>query len=86
MVKAPRPFSITITQTEANEILTPHGAGGQQQFHDLLRNQLANGNLTILLDDADLGKLVRYMTQYGSGGFQGRLKKAFTRALRDIIK
>ena len=85
MTKAPRPFSITLTKEEAAFILEPSGEGGQQQLHETLRDQLANGNLTILLDDTDLGKLVRYMTQYGSGGFQGRLQKAFRRPLREII-
>lgn len=62
MTKAPRPFSINITKEEAEFILEPMGEGGQQQLHETLRTQLADGKLTIILDDFDLGKLVRYMT------------------------
>jgi len=85
MARPPREFEIALRQDEANHLLEPSGSGGQQQFHEMLREQLEDGNLTIHLNDADLGKLVRYMTQYGSGGFQGRLRSAFRRPLLELI-
>jgi hypothetical protein len=75
----------TLTADEAAMILTPVGEGGQQGFQQELINQLQGGNLVISLDDDQLGKLIRYMTQYGPGGFQGRLQKAFRRPLLDLI-
>jgi hypothetical protein len=85
MAREPRPFTITLTPQEASELLAPSGEGGHQQLHDRIRSQLANGNLTVELTDAELGRLVRYMTQYGSGGFQGRLRRAFYRPLSDML-
>ncbi len=85
MGRAARPFTFTLLPTEASEVLEPTGEGGHQKLHDQLCAQLSNGNLTIELDDAQLGKVFRYMTQYGSGGFQGRLSKAFRRPLLELL-
>lgn len=85
MPRSPRPFSLTLTATEAAILQAPAGEGGHQDLHAEILQQLANGNLTVSLNDEQLGKLVRYMTQYGSGGFQGRLRKAFRRALLDMF-
>jgi hypothetical protein len=85
MPKAPRPIVLTLTQTEAAELLTPMGDGGQQAFHQGIIGQLQGGNLGIAFDDEQLGKLIRYMTQYGPGGFQGRLRKAFRRSLLELL-
>ncbi len=85
MAKEPKPFTITVTEQEAAEMLAPAGEGGHQHFHEVIRSQLQNGNRTIQLNDTQLGKLIRYMTQYGSGGFQGRLRRAFRRPLIEIL-
>ncbi len=85
MPKVASPVAITLTTEEAAQILTPAGSGGQQTFQQTLIKQLQGGNLTITLDDDQLGKLIRYMTQYGRGGFQGRLRKAFQRPLSDLL-
>ena len=85
MPKTARPITVTLTANEAAELLAPVGAGGQQGFQQEVINQLQNGNLTISLDDDQLGKLIRYMTQYGPGGFQGRLRKAFRRPLLRLL-
>ncbi len=85
MPKAASPITITLTADEAAQILTPVGSGGQQAFQQELIKQLQNGNLTVSLNDDQLGKLIRYMTQYGPGGFQGRLRKAFRRPLSDLL-
>jgi hypothetical protein len=78
------PIAFTLTSSEAAEILKPSGQGGHQSLHKRLLAQLANGNLSLSFDDAQLGELVRYMS-YGSGGFQGRLRKAFKRSLLETI-
>ncbi len=85
MGKAPSPIILTLTADEAAELLAPAGAGGQQTFQQLIISQLQGGNLAVSFDDDQLGKLIRYMTQYGPGGFQSRLRKAFRRPLRDLI-
>ena len=85
MTREAKPIKLTLTGTEAVQLLEPAGEGGQQQLADFLRDQLKGGNLDISLDDTELGKLIRYMTQYGSGGFQGRLQRAFRRPLRSLI-
>jgi hypothetical protein len=79
--KRPKPFVFVLTQDEADVIAQPAGEGGHQGLHRRLQEQLEHG-LTISLDDAQLGELIRYMTQYKSGGFQGRLRTAFERSLR----
>jgi hypothetical protein len=83
--RQPKPFVLSLTPDEALMITGARGQGGQQTLHRRLVGQLANGNLTIELDDRRFGELVRYMTRYGSGGFQGRLKNAFQRSLGDLL-
>lgn len=78
------PVSVTLTQDEADELIKPVGSGGQQSLHQMLISQLKNGNLTITLNDDQLGRLIRYMG-YGSGGFQSRLKKTFRRTITDRL-
>jgi len=85
MGKEPRPFTVTLTAAEAAEITGAAGEGGHQEMHRRLTNQLQNGNLTVEFNDEQLGALIRYMTQYGSGGFQGRLKRAFVRSIQEIL-
>jgi len=85
MTREPKHVTLTLTIDQASHLLAPHGEGGHQGLHDMLRAQLANGNLTVDLDDENLGKLIRYMTQYGSGGFQGRLHKALADPLVRLL-
>jgi len=80
-----RPIVLTLTSDEAAELLAPVGAGGQQTFHQGIIGQLQNGNLVLAFNDDQLGKLIRYMTQYGPGGFQSRLRKAFRRSLLELL-
>ena len=83
--RAPRPFTVTLAIEEAAHLMGPAGRGGQQVLHRKLNKQLEDGNLKIKLTDPELGMIIRYMTQYGSGGFQGRLRKAFWRSFREIF-
>jgi hypothetical protein len=85
MGKAARPIPLTLTADEAAQLLAPAGDGGQQIFQQQMIDQLQGGNLVVAFDDDQLGKLIRYMTQYGPGGFQGRLRKAFRRPLLELI-
>lgn len=84
MPNTPKPFVFQLTQAEADAIREANGSGGHQSLHRRLTEQLAHGN-AISLDDAGLGEVIRYMTQYSGGGFQGRLRKAFIRSLREQL-
>lgn len=74
----------TLTPAEAAEIQKPvNGSGGYQTLLRQLQVSLKkNGSIT--LDDDALGRVVR-MCAYGSGGFQGRLRAAFKRSVRDLV-
>lgn len=75
-------FVFHLTDAEAAEMRGPvAGSGGQQSFHRSILADLERSH-TIPFDDKRLGKLIRYMTMYGhSGGFQGRLRRAFIRSI-----
>lgn len=85
MARAPREFKFTLTAAEAAELEAPSGQGGHQNLHKRLLNELADGNRTVTFDDEELGELIRYATQYGSGGFQGRLRRAFQRSIIELF-
>jgi len=80
MSRKPKPFNFTLLPTEVAELQAPSGKGGHQGLHSRLRVELAVGP-TVTFDDAEMGELIRYMSQYGDGGFQGRLRRAFIRSL-----
>lgn len=84
MAREPKPFQFTLTPDEAAELTGAVGEGGHQELHRRLSSELAHG-LTVTFDDCELGELIRYMTRYGSGGFQSRLKRAFGRSLRELV-
>lgn len=85
MGKEAGPFVLTLTDSKAKELEEPVGGGGHQSLHARLVKQLAGGNRDVSLNDRELGELIRYMTRYGSGGFQGRLRRAFIRPLRKLL-
>lgn len=73
-----------LTPDEIAELKKPiNGAGGYQTLLRKLAPSI-NKNGSILVDDETLGKIVR-MCAYGSGGFQGRLRAAFRRSVRDLL-
>jgi hypothetical protein len=51
--------------------VTVIGEGGFQSFLRKLRSQTVAGKLTVFPDD--LRRLIRYVNDYGQGGFQTRL-------------
>ena len=66
------------------EMEAPAGQGGHQALHSRILEELKGGPI-VTFDDEEMGELIRYMTQYGSGGFQARLRRAFIRSLCDQI-
>lgn len=77
---------IVLTELERSYILgtSVEGSGGLQSFQRWLQVELAN-SLTLELDDANYGRLIRYATRYGTGGFQNRLRNAFGRHFRKLL-
>ena len=82
--RAPKPFVFTLENSEVEWIKGAAGSGGHQTLHRRLVKELQSGN-QVTFTDEQLGELVRYMTRYGSGGFQGRLRKAFGRSVRELL-
>ena len=83
--RAAKPFIFHLEPEEALLITEARGTGGQQKLHRRLVAELTKGDLTITLNDSQFGELIRYMTRYGSGGFQNRLRDAFRRVLGDLL-
>jgi hypothetical protein len=75
---------LKLTTNEIAELSKPvNGRGGYQTLLRKLAPLISkNGSITV--DDETLGKIVR-MCAYGSGGFQGRLRAAFRRSVRDLL-
>lgn len=85
MAKTAKRFVFTLTGDEAAIIKEAAGEGGHQELQRRLTEQLSDGKLEVDFDDTQMGELIRYMTQYGSGGFQGRLYKAFIRSVQEQL-
>jgi hypothetical protein len=81
----PGPFVFHLEKGEVMELNEPAGEVGFQDLQELLLSQLATTGNVISLTDEELGRLIRYMTRYKSGGFQGHLRNAFTRSLKDLL-
>ena len=62
-----------------------NGIGGHQRFLRRLQQKVDRPSGSIALTDAEIGKVVRYVSGYGGGGFQNRFREAFRRSLRDAI-
>ena len=78
--RAPKPFEFTLTPQEIALLQAPADEGGHQAYHKRLIEQLTEGP-KVRLSDEELGELIRHMSRYGSGGFQGRLQEAFLRSV-----
>ncbi len=79
-----KPFKFDLTKEEADQITGAVGTGGHQSLHRRLCAQLEKG-LALSFTDEQMGELIRYMTRYGSGGFQSRLRRAFARSFLDLL-
>lgn len=76
---------ITLTQDELDALQRPvSGQGGFQSLLRRLQNQIA-GN-TLVLNDTDGERLVRYGEKYGQEGFQGRLKRVVQQVQEQLGK
>lgn len=84
--RSAKPLVFRLKPEEALLITEAKGVGGQQALHRRLVAELARGNLAISFNDRQLGELIRYMTRYGSGGFQSRLQQAFRRELGNLLQ
>ncbi len=83
--RSAKPFVFTLLPNEVEELTSATDAGGHQSLHRRLLAELRNGNNEVTFTDEQLGELIRYMTRYGSGGFQSRLRRAFARSLGDLL-
>lgn len=79
-----KPFEFQLSEAEAAEITGAVGTGGHQSLHRRLCAQLEKGR-TLTLTDEQMGELIRYLTRYGSGGFQDKLRRAFARSFADLF-
>lgn len=59
-----------------------HGRGGFQSLLASLRTKLRGNDLE--LDLADVERIARYVSDYGDGGFQGRLEGVLG-AIRSLV-
>lgn len=86
MSRDAKPFIFELLQPEIDQLVeTPvSGGGGLQNLQVRLRDELAKGS-SVTFTDAQLGQLIRYMTRYGSGGFEVRLHRAFARSIYDLL-
>lgn len=85
MAREPKKFHFELNEEEADEIRNAKGSGGHQSLHRKLVDALEDGNLSVELNDCELGEIIRYIALYKSGGFQGRLGRAFKRELRNLL-
>jgi hypothetical protein len=78
------PFVFVLTKEEIDAIGEPVGEGGQQDFRQMLLDQLADEQQTVTLGDEDFARLVRLITR-GQGGHQNRMRRAFIRSIREML-
>ncbi len=81
-----RPFVFTLLPAEIEQIVGTevNGRGGLQSLQKRLKAQLEYGD-TVEFNNAGLGQLIRYMTLYGDGSFEKRLRSAFARSFLDLF-
>ncbi|CAM3066368.1 hypothetical protein SPAN111604_02015 [Sphingomonas antarctica] len=78
-------LTFTFTAQEIAAINIPaNGQGGFQSLIRTLQAQLNPATGTMVLTDAQVGRVVRYMS-YRPGGFEGRLAAALRRQLHIFI-
>ncbi len=73
-----------LNENEMTELdLEAVGDGGFQTLIRRLQTNLNRGTGEIEISDADVVRLRRYCTDYGQGGWQDRLARAFRRVLNN---
>lgn len=80
------PFVFTLQPTEMAQIagIPLNGSGDLRTLHKNLQEQLAQGN-TVTFDNEGLGQLIHYMTRFGQGSLEMRLRRAFARSFLDLF-
>lgn len=75
-------------QLNANEVaalnIPANGNGGFQSLIRNLQTKLNPATNSLDLTDAQIGKIVRYLS-YRPGGFEGRLAEGFRRNIRNFM-
>lgn len=73
---------LDLNDAELAEVMRPvRGQGGIQDFMRHLQSRVNNATKAIQLDPDDLEKIPHHAFDYGGGGFEDRLKAAFSREL-----
>jgi hypothetical protein len=77
-------MKIQLTQNEFNLLSNKiKGQGGFQALQEELQNKV-NKNLEIILNEADIEKICRYVKKYGKGGAQTQFLNIFKNHLECI--
>jgi len=75
-------ITFILNEEEIKELKKDHkGQGGFQDFLDVFDE----ASKTIKLNDEKLGKIIRYIGNYGKGGFQSSYKKIFLRSIKSLL-
>lgn len=87
MPREAKPFEFDLTPEEASYMTdTPiTGSGGRQSLQRKLKKQLEDHPCHVVLTDAELGRLCRYIGRYEDGGAQDRFRNAFGRVLKELL-
>lgn len=82
----PRPrvvHRLKLSRYEMSKLkLWPAGGGGMQDFANELYRRAYGNDGVVDVNDAELGRLVRYVGRYGRGGPNNSLRAAF----RDVLE
>jgi hypothetical protein len=74
--------TITLTADEESALMRKvNGSGGFQSLLRMLQRSYDKDTRTVRLSGDEVERIVRYTTEYGWGGFEGRLE-----ALRDKLR
>ena len=69
------PTQVTLTPAEAEALNRPvNGQGGFQSLLRGLKRSFDRSTMTLSLSDTQIERIKRYTSEYGWGGFEGRLE------------
>ena len=78
-------LTLTLTDREAEAILSHTETGSERHLHRLLVDQLQGGGRKVTLNERQLGQLICLMTENGPESFQDRLRQAFNRPIAELL-
>jgi hypothetical protein len=80
-------LTLILTDQEAVAILGgPTESRSHRPMQRMLIDQLQGGGRHVTLSDRQLGQLIRLMAENGSGSFSDRLRQAFLRPIRELLR